>query len=522
MSPVGNQKKNGDDNNNNTIEPVVIIGAGWAGLSAAKDLLINQGIQAKILEGRPVMGGRCRTGVAEDGVTAIEYGPQWVHGVQAKNPIYQAALDAGVEMARSDYNSQIILQDHVDKPTTEASEERMKWMEDYLMEGKGGFWAYQERRQDKDNKDCSLRQAAEDFLDKIDATDEQRLWMWYLLDCNTAQEYAASLEDLSMFWWDSDEEMKGGDVYLTQDIHGGYKAVLEHFTKDFSQNIQYNSKVSAIDYSHQDRVVVTYTQDDGAVQTITAKKVIVTVPLGVLQKNIIQFTPDLPHDKQRAITRMGNGVLNKCIFIWEDSDADNLPWPADKEWIERMVTGKDPKQPQGLWTEFVNYQPINGRPVLCGFTVGRIAEQVEELSDQEIRDSAFDALKKMFCDTEIPEPKQVIITRWGDDEFTYGSYSFNAVGGNQSDHSRIAEGVNKKLYFAGEHCHLQYFGTCQGAYMSGTNAVKQLVRDANKGGAKKGKKKNNNKNKKGLLQERLGGCCQGLVTYLRGAWRGCK
>ena len=44
----------------------------------------------------------------------------------------------------------------------------------------------------------------------------------------------------------------------------------------------------------------------------------------------------------------------------------------------------------------------------------------------------------------VPQPKRVIVTRWGDDPFSYGSYSFVGVGATGADYSTIAEPVGPR------------------------------------------------------------------------------
>lgn len=50
---------------------------------------------------------------------------------------------------------------------------------------------------------------------------------------------------------------------------------------------------------------------------ITADAVVCTVPLGVLKRNVIQFDPPLPEAKKEAIEKMGFGVINKVVLVFE-------------------------------------------------------------------------------------------------------------------------------------------------------------------------------------------------------------
>ena len=48
------------------------------------------------------------------------------------------------------------------------------------------------------------------------------------------------------------------------------------------------------------------------------KKVIVSVPLGLLKKKKIEFLPDLPYSYKTAILSIGFGVFNKIIVSFEN------------------------------------------------------------------------------------------------------------------------------------------------------------------------------------------------------------
>jgi len=477
MSPI-NPKSAVETNNdgNNTLD-VLIIGAGWAGLAAAKELKRIGSV--KILEGRHAYGGRCRSELLEDGITVAEHGAQWIHGARNNNPVYRAALEAGVELKRSTYSSQAVYQSANDGSCHRVDPERYAFFYDYLMEGKGGFFAYQEVRQENDDEDVSLRECATGFLAKIDATEEQKLWMEYILESEIVQEYSGSIDDTSMFWWDSDVDIGGGDVEMAQ----GYQGILEHYVKGIEHLIDYNARVTKIDWSLEGQVTVHYTQN-GEHQQITAKRVVITVPLGVLQAKSIEFQPALPAAKQKAIAGIGMGLLNKCLFVWDEKDVPNLPWPQDCEWIERIVAPNS-DHPQGLWTEHFNTQPVTGRPVLCCFTGGKVAQDVEQWSDQQIQESAWKSLKHQFGRQDIPEPRQCIITKWGQDEWARGSYTYNNIGGEHSNRKKLAEPLEGKLYFAGEACSPNSFGTTHGALSSGVTAAKQVIGQSKKKKARK-------------------------------------
>ena len=84
-------------------------------------------------------------------------------------------------------------------------------------------------------------------------------------------------------------------------------------------------------------------------------------------------------------------------------------------------------------------------------------------------------LRLMYGD-QIPDPVGQVITRWGQDQFSLGSYSFSGVGSEEpADRKTLAATVAGRLFFAGEHTSHLYFATVHGAYLSGLDAAKKIV-----------------------------------------------
>lgn len=90
---------------------------------------------------------------------------------------------------------------------------------------------------------------------------------------------------------------------------GGYLSLLTAIYQRYSNaTIVFNSAVTRVDYSGS---TVTVTTSGG--QTYQAKKVICSVPLGVLKAGSVVFSPPLPSAYQQAISNIGFGIFNKII-----------------------------------------------------------------------------------------------------------------------------------------------------------------------------------------------------------------
>lgn len=173
----------------------VIIGAGWAGIGAARRLLGKGITNILVLEARGSLGGRCQTVEIEDGITA-ELGCQWIHGASTANPVYNIAVSSGIPTIESienvAYYSDVFggsIPHRVPSADLKTSRDHYKW-----------FLDFQARMQDSTNKDWTLRATADKYIKEEAVNGEDRLGFEQQLDGNIAHVYAASLEDLSMWW----------------------------------------------------------------------------------------------------------------------------------------------------------------------------------------------------------------------------------------------------------------------------------------------------------------------------------
>jgi monoamine oxidase len=66
-------------------------------------------------------------------------------------------------------------------------------------------------------------------------------------------------------------------------------------------------------------------------------------------------------------------------------------------------------------------------------------------------------------------------TKWQTNENSFGAYSYTAVGTEMKHFDDLAEDVGKKLFFAGEHTHIDYFSTAHGAYLSGIREADKIT-----------------------------------------------
>ena len=94
-------------------------------------------------------------------------------------------------------------------------------------------------------------------------------------------------------------------------------------------------------------------------------------------------------------------------------------------------------------------------------------------SDEEIIAQAMEKLRLMYGD-ESPPPASYQITRWIQDPFARGSYSFPAVGMAEDARKTLAEPIANRVFFAGEATNADYPATVHGAYLSGLREADRI------------------------------------------------
>src|SRR5262249_11945726 len=88
----------------------------------------------------------------------------------------------------------------------------------------------------------------------------------------------------------------------------------------------------------------------------------------------------------------------------------------------------------------------------------------------EVVTCLMDCLRKMYGQ-KIPEPVGHLVTRWNQDPFSLGSYSYVPVGSKQSLRRQIGMPVEKRVFFAGEATAQFFPSTVHGAFLAGVRAA---------------------------------------------------
>lgn len=415
---------------------VIVVGAGMAGLSAARRL-VDAGIPVTVLEARNRIGGRVVTDRGVDGIP-MDLGAGWIHGPDGDNPITPLAGSAGAKTFITDDDSIIVFDADGRNVTNAQYAEGERRYEDILKSVRKKF--------DGETRDLSLLSA----IQSIDPSVLNDPYVMFLISSTLEFDTGGWIETLSAQNYEDDEKFPGADVILPS----GYDAVPLLLARGL--DVRLNHAVNEIIHEANGVTVRTIKGD------LTADYAICTVPLGVLKAGGVRFSPDLPAEKKLAIKTLGMGRINKVFLQF-----DQPYWPLDKQYFGYHSPER------GLFNYFLNYRTFSPHNVLVTFGFGQRGAELEAMSERDIVETATANLRKMFG-AKVSRPMRILVTRWNGDPYSQGAYSFAATGSGHETHLALAEPVGR-LFFAGEHTHEKYRATVHGAFLSGVREADRLL-----------------------------------------------
>ena len=415
-----------------TRKNVIVLGAGLTGLSAAQ-ACSKAGHMVQVVEARNRVGGRIWTS-REWPDLPTDMGASWIHGVSG-NPLTNIADKANIKRVGTSYTSATAYGpgDDID--------DALHTMSDTL-------------DRIRESGDPSDHDSLADIITRShawrDMSKAEKRLMLHVVNGNYEQEYGADWSESSANYIDASKEFGGGDVLFP----GGFDQITAVLARGL--DIRLNTEVLSVTPMISGGVVVRTAGGD-----LQADCAIVTFPLGVLQARTDLFSEALDSGRQRAISQLGMGLLNKCWLRF-----DKIAWDNDVDWIESV--GSQP----GKWSQWVSLARRLRAPVLLAFHAGRIGRELEDLPLEAIMGEAHVALKSIYG-SSFPAPKAAQVSRWSKDSFALGAYSFNKAGMERNARKALAgPDWDGRLVFAGEACSHHYHGTAHGAYLSGVDAAK--------------------------------------------------
>ncbi|MEM7140739.1 MAG: NAD(P)/FAD-dependent oxidoreductase [Actinomycetota bacterium] len=461
-------------------ERVVVVGAGMAGLAAAKALYLS-GVDVTVIEARDRVGGRTHT-VDLQGA-AVDLGASWVHPGKA-SVLVQLFDELDVELLPASLDEIVTTASLFDRATGAfPGTDLVPTLTNLLLTANFGdpgvvltgppdetFAAMLDRLAAADGASGAALDAATNATEGLlglfggDELGPTPAAAWFGVgdgegdDESAAEGADADTETRAPV--DLDEAL--GEADFTDHFpDGGYGTLVDALADGL--DVLLDAPVAAID-ADDDGVSVEL--EDGT--QLEASHVLVTIPIGPLKTGLIRFTPELDADKQMAIDHIGMGEFEKVAVAYDE------PWWHLDDGPNSIVLA----DPNGrAWPLVIDLSAWYGSPVLLATTPGTHARETSGLTEQERIDSLTDILREFGGDAAA-SPLASAASAWTTSPYTGGCYSnLNDPDASGDDMRALARPMGRVL-FAGEATDPNEFATVDGAWLTGIREAKRLLRQA--------------------------------------------
>ncbi|WP_236846501.1 MULTISPECIES: NAD(P)/FAD-dependent oxidoreductase [unclassified Bosea (in: a-proteobacteria)] len=404
---------------------VVVIGAGAAGIAAAKQLQAA-GRQAIVLEARNRLGGRTFTDSSLG--PAYDAGAMFIHWAE-RNPWTEIARDLGVATPNESWGGGFqLFQSGKPMPAGDRARRR------------GAFGEIDRRLEtvDLQSRDLSVAELLSDLGPDLAPVASSGLLL------SIGEESARiSARDYQRLW--------SGEDYV---VPSGYGNLVARYGAGL--DIRLNQPVTAIDWSGS-RVAVTT-----AAGTLRARACIVTVPVGVLKAGGIRFTPELPARTRDALAGIGMGALTKIALKVE---GDRFGIAPGTTYFEAGAAGR-----------LISFELFpDDRDLVIGYCGGDFARDLSSAGPGAAREQVVDLLASMIGSEFRKAAGPVSFPAWWTDPFSHGSYSV-CLPGHANARDVLAEPIGGKLWLAGEATAGGGAMTAGGATLAGRTAAAAVAR----------------------------------------------
>lgn len=399
---------------------VAVIGAGTAGLSAARRL-VRAGVSVVVLEARDRIGGRAHT-VGWEG-HGLDLGCAWLHSAD-ENVLVQPIAEAGWTL------------DHTPPPWSSAAPvpdadpaERAAFAEAYE--------AFEAR----------LDALAATGIDRpaAEALEPGGRWNARLQAISSALN-GAPFETISLL-----DFARYSESSVNIRVKEGYGAAIAGFGAGLP--VRLGCAVETVDLGGPRAILRT------SAGVVEAGAVILTVPTSVLTSGGIRITPE-PADLLDAAGGLPLGLASKvhlALAAARDLPVDGMLWGRS----DSVEVGRHHLRPFGL-------------PLIETYLGGDLAWGLEREGPDAMIDFAVEELVAILGSSMRRHVCAVSVSGWGSDPWSRGAYSYARVG-HSGDRARLRTPVASRLFVAGEATAERFYGTAHGAWMEGERAAVEAI-----------------------------------------------
>lgn len=442
---------------------VVVIGAGAAGIAAARELH-DRGVDVVVLEARERIGGRIWTHRGARTPAPIELGAEFIHG---SAPDLEKVLGAAglqtIDVAGRRWMAS----------GGNGAGSRGKWrpLDD--------FWERLYRVMHRMEREATRDRSVQDFLDTRPGgrrlAEERWLAKGFVEGFHAADTRLISALALAQSGTPGEDTQESRLARIV----GGYASLIEWMAAPIADRVRMGSIVTRVRWK-RGRVVIDVRHADGRSRfAVEGRAAIITLPLGVLQApageaGAVAFEPDLGSAKRGALDYLVSGSVVRVVLhlrerLWT---AERFPKKVGAENLETLsfLHSNDPDFPV-WWSAY----PLRA-PVIVGWRGGPGARALSQLPPDRIEARAVASLARHLR-TSTRRVRSMVEGIWSHDwmhdPFSRGAYSYQRVGGAGAT-DRLARSIDGTLFFAGEATGTGgSAGTVDGAVATGRRAARQ-------------------------------------------------
>ncbi|MGW3144777.1 MULTISPECIES: flavin monoamine oxidase family protein [Streptomyces] len=440
---------------------VVVVGAGLAGLTAARELA-SAGWTVRLLEARDRVGGRLKGLDLGDGKTA-DLGGEYFG--DKSTLIAETGRSLGVQGFRTyDHGRRLSFVGG----RRHAYTGLFPWKLAPTTLADFGQAVLRIERLSR-----TVPPEAPWLAPDAKALDSQTFWSWCrrnvatptareFLSMVTEAAYCASPSDLSLLHVLYYASASGGFRYLLEisrgiqryRFEGGAHSIPQRLAQTLTDEVRLGAVVRRIE-QRADSVIVS-----GPGFETRARWAVVAVPLTLSSR--IEYAPALPGYRDQLTQRMPAGAALKCLAIYDEPF-----WRADG--FSGQVTTSD-----GPFRVALDTSPPDGSPgVLSAFVTGSAARRLTRLPKPERRTAVVGALARALG-PRAAKPADFVEQNWLDEEFTRGCYHGFAPPGVYTSYGPALRAPIGRIHWAGTETGVHQMGSMGGAVDSGLRAAREL------------------------------------------------
>ena len=405
---------------------VVIVGAGAAGLSAARRLR-ELGRSFLVVEATARIGGRAHTNHSIFGVP-YDMGAHWLHNGD-RNPFRDYAIGRGYTVYPASNGGSSIFGEDGPAGPLELAQLTASLGQAYgaiLQAGAQG-----------------LDVSAEEVVPEVNSWDTT-------VETIVGASAGVNYKQLSTLDWFS---AAGGEDWFCAE---GYGTVLADFGSRVP--VELSTPVERIDWSGGD---VRLETTNG---TVTGTTAIITASIGLLNSGRLAFSPTLPIEVLDALDGLRMTRYDHIALGFSENVFDV---GADHYILAKTDTLASVSTLANLSGTLLTYNEVSGA----------FAAELESQPSEVAVDFAVGQLAALYGSSVEKKLVASDATRWGQQEWTLGSWAA-AIPGRAADRRRLRQlsAIGDRIFLAGEAMHPDLMATVAGAALSGRHVAEQVDR----------------------------------------------